>query len=608
MWFNRFFCVAIFVCCSQLGIAQHSFTLESPRVVSSGELFKVVFSSTGKVEEFTQPTFSGLEIVSGPAAGTIQGTNIINGRRTDYYQVTYTYLLKANSAKEAKIGSASAKIDGKTYSSQPVSIEIVPEGDKSSGQDIASSTQQQGRGNSSKGAINADDIFLKINISKVKAVKGEPIIATLKLYSNLEIVGFEDIKFPVFNGFWSQEIETPQNLRFERERVGNKIYGAALLKKYILLPQQSGDLTIDAAEMIAQLRIKLSSEGSRGFFDDFFDEYQTVKKRISTKPIKIKVAALPAGAPASFGGGVGKFSMSINLSRDSVKSNEAASVIVELSGSGNLNLIEAPKLSLPKDFEVYDLKTANNFTNSSSGINGRKSFEFPFIPRSEGDFKIPPIEYSYYDIAAGKYVTLKTEELNFKVTKGESVAVGSLVGGLSKQEVANLGDDIRYIVVGRSALKEINSFYILSPLYFVVLLVIILFGAFVYYMLREHYKLKRDIRRTKSKKANKIAKKRLYQAQIYMKDNLVSPFYEELHKAMLGYVADKLGIPFAQLQKENIADELMAKGVAKETVDGVITLLDECELARYSQHSVDINMQDHYSKSINVISALEDSI
>ena len=388
--------------------AQNTFVVDAPRVVGQDEAFRVVFTADGEIEDFQTPQFTGLEVLAGPSQSKMMSSQYINGKSSKKVEISYTYIVRPVAEGVAKVSAASATIGGKVYTTKELQVEVVKGAASNGGSQqqhgqITGDAQQTKQKSSSE--VSSKDVFLQLSFSKTKVVKGEPIIATLKLYTKVGIAGFEDIKFPVFDGFWSQEIETPQNINFVRENVDNQIYSAAVLRKYVLLPQQTGDLEIKPAEMICQVQVMTSPRG-RSIFDDFFDQgYQIVKKRVNSGNAKIKVSPLPTGAPATFGQGVGNFSLKVELSRDSVKAHEAGSMIVTVQGTGNLNLIEAPKVQLPADFELYDVKTSNSYSYGANGISGSKSFEYPFIPRSEGVFEIPPVEYSYYDIQQGKYVT-----------------------------------------------------------------------------------------------------------------------------------------------------------------------------------------------------------
>ncbi len=599
----------LFLIVGNIALAQNTFIVDAPRVVGQDEAFKVVFSADGEITDFSRPEFTGLEVLAGPSPSRMMSTQIINGKRSESVEMSYTYIVKPMAEGVAKISSTSATIGGKVYTTGEVSIEVVRGAQANGG-----NQQQQGavtgtaQTKQPSSEISSKDVFLDLSFSKTKVVKGEPVIATLKLYTKVPIAGFEDIKFPVFDGFWSQETETPQNINFVRENIDNQIYNAAVLRKYILLPQQTGDLTIQPAEMICHVQVMTSPRG-RSIFDDFFDQgYQIVKKRVNSGSAKIKVSPLPAGAPASFGQGVGDFTLKVALSRDSVKAHEAGSVIVTVQGTGNLNLIETPKLELPADFELYDVKTTNNYSYGSNGISGSKSFEYPFIPRSEGVFEVPPVEYSYYDIKKGKYVTLKSLPLEIKVAKGESSSSGGFVQGITKQSVASLGEDIRYIVQGAPGLSKKGSFFVGSVMFFVVLAILCVVYCALYIVLKKRAKLRGDVVRTRNKKANKVAGMRLKVAKSYMEQNLRSPFYEEVHKALLGYISDKLAIQFADMQRDTIKETLQLKGVSEANINAFMQILEDCEIARYSYGGDQGEISQQYNKAVEVISALENEL
>ena len=591
--------------------AQNTFVVDAPKVVGQDEAFRVVFTADGEITDFVTPQFSGLEVLAGPSQSKMMSTQYINGKSTKSVEISYTYIVRPVAEGVAKISAASATIGGKVYSTKELQVEVVRGAASNGGSQqqqgqVTGSAQQQPR--QASGEVSSRDVFLQLSFSKTKVVKGEPIIATLKLYTKVGIAGFEDIKFPVFDGFWSQEIEAPQNINFVRENVDNQIYSAAVLRKYVLLPQQTGDLTVKPAEMICQVQVMTAPRG-RSIFDDFFDQgYQIVKKRVNSGDAKIKVSPLPAGAPASFGQGVGNFSLKVALSRDSVKAHEAGSVIVTVQGTGNLNLIEAPKVQLPADFELYDVKTGNSYSYGANGISGSKSFEFPFIPRSEGVFEIPPVEYSYYDIKQGKYVTLKSEPVEIKVAKGEGVAAGAMVQGISKQSVASLGEDIRYILQGAAGLGKKGHFFVGSWIFFVLLALLVAVYAGLYWALKKRAKLRGDVVRTRNKKANKVARTRLKLAKSYMEQNLRSPFYEEVHKALLGYISDKLAIQFADMQRDTIKETMEAKGVSGANIAAFLQVLEDCEMARYSFGGDSGEISTQYGKAVEIISALEDEL
>ncbi len=609
--------VVLAVCLfSSIGVWGQSFSVDAPNVVGVGEVFQIVYTADADVDEFVKPSLSGLTLLAGPTPSRMQSYSSINGKTSSSLQISYTIVVRATAAGKAKVSPASVKINGRTLSSRALDIDVVADGSSAAASQPSSSSQSQHSqqsesSSSSTGQISSSDAFLNLAISRGSVVKGEPVVVTLKLYvKNVNISGFEDVKFPVFNGFWSQELEVPQNISFVRENYNGQIYNSAVLRKWVLLPQKTGSITIDPAEIVCQFQVRAGG-GRRSMFDDFFDSYQMVKKRLFTKSVTINVRNLPQPAPADFGGGVGQLSMKVSLGRDSIPAHEAGTITVELNGSGNLNLLEAPKIQIPSDFEQYDMKTTNNYSNGAAGMSGSRTFEFPFIPRSEGVFEIPAVTYSYYNIKSGKYETLKSQPLTIKVTKGSATSAGNtVISGMSKQAVANLGSDIRYISNASASFSNKGKQFIGSLLFFacIALLVLLVWAGDL--LLCRRARLKGDVRRTANRKANKVANARLKSASAYLAKDLGSAFYEELHKALLGYVSDKLAIKFADMQRDTIEQTLVSHNIEPETIGSFMELLDECEMARYSssaayEHSA---MQAQFSKAVETISSFENKL
>ena len=443
-----------------------------------------------------------------------------------------------------------------------------------------------------------------MTVNKSKVVMGEPVIATIKLLSKTNISGVENIKFPTFNGFWSQEIEAPTNLEFVRENYNGEIYSSALLRKFMLLPQQTGSIVIEPAEMVCAVQVR-SSGPRNSIFDDFFDSYQTLKKRIFTDQLTIQVNSLPAGAPTSFSSGVGEYSMDVRLSRDSLSAHDAASLIVTISGTGNINLIEPPKVSFPPDFEVYDVKRSDKISTTSAGSSGTKTFEYPFIPRSPGEFEIEPIEFSFYSVKTNKYKTIKSSPKKILVTRGAESASSTLQVGVSKQAVKSLGGDIRYIETSSAHLSKGAKFFISSAQFYIWLGGIVLLFFMAAYSLEKSIARRQDVVGRKTRKAKKVAKARLKRGEMFLRQELYTAFYEELHKAILGYLSDKLTIPAGELNKELISEKLIAKGCGEDVINLLNGVLDACEYARYAPSSGTSAMENHYKDAVRIISEIE---
>ncbi|MCF0173160.1 MAG: BatD family protein, partial [Bacteroidales bacterium] len=455
------------------------------------------------------------------------------------------------------------------------------------------------------GTVPADDIFLRLNVSKGSVVKGEPITAVLKFYTRVDVSGFEDVKFPSFTGFWSKSTFEPQNIEFNRENVDGRLYNVAVIRRYMLIPQQEGNLTIEPAQMVCQVRVRNSS-GGRSIFDDFFDSYQTIRKRVEAKAVTVKVAPLPSGAPASFAGGVGQYSVSAKFSTDSISAGEAASLVVTVSGKGNLSMLSAPKIDFPSDFEMYDVKSTDH--SDATGTGGSKTFEYPFIARSYGDFKIGPIQYSYYDVSQGKYVTVSAPESSIKVSAGAQGTAEGIATAAARLSVKDIGSDIRFIATGDGHLRRAGKFMVTSPLFFALLAAIVMSFFVASVLIRRGRSRRADVAAMRNRRAEKMVRGRLKVSEDYLRRGLDSAYYEELHKAILTYVADKLTMEPATLNKENISEKLGDKGVSPETIDRLMNVIDACEMARYAPYSTSQQNEDLFATARRTILEVDASI
>ena len=584
--------------------AQTEIKVEVHRVVEEGEQFNVTFIIEGenKASDFSWAPSSDFQLLWGPQKGQSSSVQIVNGTMTKSVQSTYTYILKASSVGKYTLPAAVATVKKEKIESKPVNIEVVAAKAASSAgagtQTQQSQRQQQG--------VRSGDVFLVMSVDRTNVVVGEPIIATLKLYQRVNIAGFEGASFPSFNGFWSQELEAPSNIEFARETYDGQIYNGALLRKFVLIPQQAGTMTIDPAELVCLVNVRVSSGGT-SIFDGFFDDYRTVRQKVTSKPVQVSVSALPAGAPASFAGGVGQFEISARLSKDVIKTHEAASLILTVSGKGNVSLLEAPKVNFPPDMEVYDTKTSDKI--NKGGLSGSKTYEYPFIPRSYGDFVIEPVNYTYYDVNQKKYVTLQTPPLNITVEKGNETEAGPMiVSGVTRKDVKNLGSDIRFINIREPYLTGKGEFFVTSTLFWIISSLLVVLAVLCWAVFRKVAARKADVVGTRHRKATKMAMKRLHLAGTFLKQNLYTAFYEELHKALLGFISDKLNMSATDLSRERIVEALTEKGVSKESVDTFIGILDACEFARYAPDAGNEAMTAHYNSAIDVISSIDSNM
>ena len=600
---KKIFLTVLSLVAAAVAFAQTEIKVEAPNVVAADEQFNVTFIIEGEdsPSDFAWTSGEEFQIQWGPQQGKSTSIQIVNGKRSKTVQSTYTYVLRPVRTGRFSIPAATAKVKGRQISSQTKTIEVASAGAASAQRpQTGQQPQRQSAG------VSDSDIFMTLTLDRTKVVVGEPITATLKLYQRVNIAGFENVSFPTFNGFWSQETEAPTNIEFNREVYDGQIYNAALLRKFTLIPQQQGQVTINPAEMTCLVNIRVSSGGT-SIFDGFFDDYRTVRKKVSTKPVTVTVSPLPAGAPASFAGGVGEFRISAKVSKDTLKTHEAASLLVTVSGKGNVSLLEAPKVNFPPDMEVYDTKVSDRI--DKTGLSGSRTYEFPFIPRSYGDFVIEPVKYSYYDVNQKKYVTLETAPISLVVLKGnETEHAGVIVSGPVQKDVKNLASDIRFINVKDSTLVPQGSFFVGTALFWVLLVALFLVVSVLWAALRHLAARRADVAGTRNRKATKMALKRLHLANTFLKQNLYTAFYEELHKALLGFISDKLNIPASELSRDRISEALTEGGVDAAHAETFIGILDACEFARYAPSAGNDAMAAHYNSALEVISSIDSNM
>ena len=585
--------------------AQTSIRVEVHNIVELSERFNVVFVVEGEhtPSDFTWSPGDDFTLVWGPQKGTSTSIQITNGKTVRTSQVSYTYILQAKRTGSFTIAPASAKVKGKDIHSNAVTVKVVDNGAKG-GQAQQGSAQSQQQQSQQAASSQESDIFMRLTLSRSSVVVGEPVTATLKIYHRANLVGFENAKFPAFKGFWSQEVEAPSNVEFQREEVNGTVYNAALLRRWVIIPQKPGDVSIDPAEIVCLVNVQ-RRRSSGSIFDDFFgSDYATVRQRVYTSSPTLHVSALPEGAPASFGGGVGEFSIKARVSKDTLKTHDAASLVVTLTGKGNIALLEAPKVNFPPDFEAYDVKS----TTSGGATSGTKTFEYPFIPRSHGDFTIAPVQFSYYDVKTRRYVTARTDSLHLAVQKAPgsapTVADPGTTLTVDRKGVRNLGEDIRFIKT-KTALGQPRSFFIGTVAYAVIFALMLLAALGFWLGFRKIAARRADVAGTRNRKATKQALKRLSQAKEFLQKDLYTAFYEELHRSLLGFVGDKLAMDMAEQSKDNISGALVSKGVSESTAKDFVQLLEECEYARYSPDAGHDAMNTHYEKAVETITAID---
>lgn len=588
------------------------FRAQAPKQVVVGRPFQITYTVNQRSRDLRAPEFSDFDVLSGPYTSTSSSTSFVNGKRTSSFEQTYTYMLMAQRAGTFTIGPATVKVDGENVQSNGVRIEVLPEDQQAQPSQSSQSVQGSQSTQSSQGSqASSENIFVRTIASKTKVHEQEALLVTYKLYfANVDVTQLtNNTKLPEFTGFLKQDLEQGE-IQTELEHYNGRNYQTAVLYRTILYPQHSGDISIDPAKFEAVLRVQ-TQQRPRSIFDDFFGSYTNVTKMLTAPGVTIHVSALPGGKPAGFSGGVGKFTLTPSISQTELQTNDAVTIKLDISGTGNMKLLKTPAIDWPEGFEPYDPKVTNNFKTTTAGVSGTKSIEYLAIPRSAGEYTIPAVHFSYFDIDEKAYKTLSTPEYTIRVKRGagsehaEGETEGQVISYTHKEDIKQLGSDIRYIntkepEAGNYELK-IKNYGLLWLWYAVPLLIAIV----LLIVLRKQIKEAADINRVRYKRANKVAQKRLKAAAAALKANDKNTFYAAIETAAWSYLSDRLSIPTADLNKENIASLLAQKGVSEALINDVMNVLSTAEFARYAP-STDHAMDDLYTATTNLINNLED--
>lgn len=581
-----------------------SFTASAPDAVVVGDQFRLSYTvTTQKVKDFRAPSIKGFDVLMGPSRSQQSSTQIVNGNVTSTSSITFTYILMANTAGEYTIGGASIVADGNQMVSNSVKIKVLPQDQNSNGGQGGSSAHS-----SSGTSVSDQDLFITATASKTNVFEQEAFVLTYKIYTRESNLQLNNAKLPDFKGFHSQEIEMTTNARWTPEHYRGRNYYTTVYRQFVLFPQQSGKLYIDPAQFQMTIGKPVQSDDP---FDAFFNGGSNVieiKKSIATPKIAINVSPLPAGKPADFSGGVGEFTVSSSINSKELKTNDAITIKLVISGTGNLKLISNPEIKFPEDFEVYDPKVDNQVRLTREGLTGNRVIEYLAIPRHAGTYKIPGVSFSYFDIRSKSYKTLKTEEYVVNIEKGAGNADQVIANFTNKEDLKVLGEDIRYIKQNEVTFQPKGSFFYGSMSYWLFYIIPALAFIIFFIIYRKQAAENANVAKVRTKKANKVATKRMKLAGKLLSENKKDAFYDEVLKALWGYISDKLNIPVSRLSKDNIEEKLRNHGVSEELIKDFLNALNDCEFARFAPGDENQAMDKVYSSSIEVISKMENSI
>ena len=581
-----------------ISVAQ-TLTGRAPAQVAVGEQFRLSYTvNTDDAKGFRAGDIpDAFDVLMGPSTSQQSSFQMVNGHTSSSSSITYTYILSAKKNGTFTIPPAHVTAGGKAITSNELHIKV-------SGQ--AQQGNQGGRQQSSTGeirsagsSISGSDLFIKVTASKQHVREQEPILLTYKVYT---LVGLTQLngKMADLKSFYSREVPLPQEKQFHIENLNGKPYRTVTWQQYVLFPQVTGKLEVPS---ITYEGIVVQQNRNVDPFEAFFNGgsgYVEVKKEIKAPGITIQVDPLPQ-RPAGFSGGVGKYSISATLDQTEVKANDPVKMRVVVSGVGNMKLLKQPEVKFPKDFDHYDAKVTDKTQLTTKGLEGSIIYDFLAVPRHQGDFEIPAIEYTYFDTEANAYKTVKTESFKLHVDKGSGTAQATYTG---QEDVKQLNSDIRYIKTGDTRQRGVDEFFFGSTEYWVSLAVLLLGFISLFVIFRQRAIENADIVKQRAGKANKVATKRLKKAAKLMAGGKQNEFYDEVLRALWGYVGDKLNMPVEQLSRENICQQLEAHNVSEETIQQFIGALDECEFARYAPGDVTGNMNKVYDMAMTAITSI----
>jgi hypothetical protein len=582
--------------------AQVTFKATAPATVVQGEQFRLSYVLNEEGKDLRLPDMPDFEVLFGPSTSTSFSQRTVNGKTTSERSVSYTYILMANETGTFTIQPATIQVGGSEYKSNTLTVEVLPPDEASPR--AAEGQRGEERSSAASPTVSAKDAFIRAIVSKSSPYEQEGFTVTFRLYTTLNIVNFGKIRFPEFEGFMVEEIELPMNQQLQMERYEGRNYYTADLRKTLLFPQRSGQITIPSGSIEMVFSVPSGRRVSTFFGSQ--EMMVDVNKDMVTNPVAINVKPLPANRPASYANAVGTFTMNPSISDTRIRANEALTLRLELSGTGNLKLIRNPEVRFPDNFETYDPTVNNSFNVATNGLTGIRTIEYMAIPRYEGQYTIPPVEFTFFDLNSRTYKTLTSPEYRLEIDKGDPSAAPA--GAFVSRQDVKVEQDIRFLKTGEPSYTSSISFFAGSLGYWLWYLVPLLLLLTAYLVNRKQAIENANVALVRTRKANKVAIRRLKVAEKYLKEEDKERFYEEVLRTVWGYFSDKLSIPVARLSKNNIEAELSELGVEDELVGTFMQILDTCEFARYAPGESHAEMDRLYRETLEAIGEMENRL
>ena len=602
-----------------------TFTARARQQVLVGQQFQILFEVNANGRSFTPPAdFGGLEILSGPNTSTSSSIQFINGKMSQSYTMTYSYIVMATKPGNITIGPASIRAKGKRYASNVLKIKVLKDNStlvKQAHSSGTTATNNSGtaahrtRPATSTGTVNNKDVFIKATVNNTRPYLGQQVIVTYRIYTRVPVSNLSINKVASFKGFWSKDLLADNSkIQQHNETINGHQYVVAVLRKLALIPQQSGKLVLDPMELdcAVQVRVKTrenSSDPFNAFFNDpFFNQnVRTVQKKLISNALRFNVKALPAkGKPACFTGAVGDFTFTNSVDKTNLTTNDALTLNITVSGRGNIELVGAPQVKFPSDFETYDPKITVKINKSGNGVSGTKKFDYLAIPRTAGDFTIKPVKFCFFNPQDRQYHVYQTKTYHIHVKKGKGTGV--VYTTTDQQGIHILGRDIRHIKEGPFDLQPASDFLFGTTLYYILLALPVVLLLLILLLWNTLKKRKANVSLVKNRKAQKIARARLTKAQKVKKQGNDRAFYDEIAQALWGYISDKFNLQKANLSMDTVKELLEQKQVAPETIQAFMDTLNSIEYARFAPGDTKGKMENIYTEALHAIMHAEKSL
>ena len=572
--------------------AQVKFTAASEKVVQTGETFRLVYTVNAQTSGFEKPRITGFDVLSGPNKSTSRSFEYINGKSTQSYSFSYTYYLRARKEGTFKIPAAKVTVNGKAYKSNSLNIKVVKE-----------SHSNTGKNNKNKNG-NREDLFLRVFIDKGKVTKGEPIVATVKLYSLIDLVDIENLEFPKYSGFMIKNMFTPDRINLERETYKGKIYNTAILRRDLLFPQRTGKLNIQKAKI--DLIVRQKTGRVRNFFGQWVNRYENIRRTVISPTVTVTVSPLPGNKPDNFSALVGKnFTIQTKIDKTDIKTNEGTNLRISISGTGNINLLNEIDINIPKDIESFP-EVSDRIQYTAAGATGTKHFDYLLVPEAPGKFRIPPVSIVYFDTQSKSYITIKSDEIILNVEKSKDYVENNYNTHNSKI-AEQIDNDIRFLKRNNVNLTKEKKQFAGSNIHFILYALILALFATIIILKRQQIKDRSNVAEYKNRKAGKISRRRLKTAKILLKQDNKNEFYKEISKALWSYTTNKFRIAASSLTKDKISDELNKQKVDTDLINELLNILNEAEYAQYGGSASNGGAENLYGKAAQIIKKLEQS-